>query len=99
MTAEPDCREICFCVTDTGIGIARDHQIAIFEEFTQLAAASNSVKEGTGLVLTITKAIVELHGGRIWVESSPGEGSRFFFTMPASYAGEHASRYQSSTAA
>jgi signal transduction histidine kinase len=88
ITAEPNYGEIRFCVSDTGIGIAREQQTAIFEEFTQVAPATSGVKEGAGLGLTITKRIVELHGGRIWVESTPGEGSRFFFTMPAARTGE-----------
>lgn len=89
VTAEPDYGEICFCVKDTGIGIAPEQQAVIFEEFTQVAPTINGIKEGAGLGLTITKRIVELHGGRIWVESTPGEGSRFCFTMPAARAAEH----------
>jgi signal transduction histidine kinase/CHASE3 domain sensor protein len=92
ITAEPDYGEIRFCVSDTGIGIPREQQTAIFEEFTQVAPAISGVKEGAGLGLTITKRIVELHGGRIWVESTPGDGSRFFFTMPAARTGEPGSR-------
>jgi len=78
VTAEPDYGEIRCGVSDTGIGIPPEQQGAIFEEFTQVAPATSAVKEGTGLGLAITKRIVELHGGRIWVESTPGEGSRFF---------------------
>lgn len=97
--AEPDYGEVRFCVTDTGIGIPREQQTAIFEEFTQVAPAASGVKEGAGLGLTITKRIVELHGGRIWVESKLGEGSRFFFTIPAARAGGHGSRWRSSSTA
>jgi signal transduction histidine kinase/CHASE3 domain sensor protein len=92
VSADPDYGEIRFRVSDTGIGIPREQQTAIFEEFTQVAPTPSGVKEGAGLGLTITKRIVELHGGRIWVESTPGEGSRFFFTMPAAVTGEHVSR-------
>jgi signal transduction histidine kinase len=92
VTAEPDYGEIRFCVNDTGIGIPREQQTAIFEEFSQVAPATSGVKEGAGLGLTITKRIVELHGGRIWVESTPGDGSRFFFTMPAAETGEQGLR-------
>ena len=99
VTAEPNYGEIRFCVTDTGIGIPYDQRIAIFEEFTQVAPAVSGVKEGAGLGLAITKRIVELHGGRIWVESTPGEGSRFFFTMPTGRAGEHGSKQGSSSTA
>jgi signal transduction histidine kinase len=87
VSAEPDYGEIRFCVTDTGIGIPPEQQTAIFEEFTQLAPATSGVKEGAGLGLAITKRIVELHGGHIWVESKPEEGSRFFFTVPAARVG------------
>ena len=90
VTAESDYGEIRFRVSDTGIGIPPEQLATIFEEFTQVAAATTGVKEGAGLGLAITKRIVELHGGRIWVESTVEEGSRFFFTMPAARAGEHA---------
>ena len=69
-------------VADTGPGIAEaDHQ-RIFEEFQQVDGASTRGKGGTGLGLAIAKRIVELHGGRIWVQSSPGGGSTFTFTVP-----------------
>ena len=90
VTAEPDYGEIRFGVCDTGIGIPPEQQTAIFEEFTQVtpAPAPRGARQGAGLGLAITKRIVELHGGRIWVESLLGEGSRFFFTMPAARAAE-----------
>jgi signal transduction histidine kinase/CHASE3 domain sensor protein len=91
VSAEPDYGQIRFCVSDTGIGIPHEQQTSIFEEFTQVAPTTSGVKEGAGLGLTITKRIVELHGGRIWVESAPGEGSHFFFTMPAVLTGERGS--------
>ncbi len=67
-------------VRDTGIGVATDEQERIFEEFRQ--AGRERSREGTGLGLTLTKRFVELHGGRIWLESSPGKGSTFAFTLP-----------------
>ena len=71
------------CVTDTGIGIAREDLETIFESFRQVAATTKGVREGTGLGLTITKHLVEAHEGRIWVESQPGKGSSFFIELPA----------------
>jgi GAF domain-containing protein/anti-sigma regulatory factor (Ser/Thr protein kinase) len=68
-------------VTDTGIGIAPEDQDAIFEEFRQVGSDERR-REGTGLGLTLAKKFVELHGGRIWVESEPGRGSTFTFTLP-----------------
>jgi len=68
-------------VTDTGVGIAPEDQGAIFEEFRQVGTASKKV-DGTGLGLAISRKFVELHGGRIWVESQVGKGSRFAFTLP-----------------
>ncbi|HEX4166317.1 MAG TPA: HAMP domain-containing sensor histidine kinase [Bryobacteraceae bacterium] len=99
VSAEPDYGEIRFCVSDTGIGIPHEQQIAIFEEFNQVSPTTSGVKEGAGLGLTITKRIVELHGGRIWVESTPGEGSRFFFTIPAAPSDELGSRQRRSSTA
>jgi PAS domain S-box-containing protein len=69
-------------VGDTGIGIAVEDQTAIFESFRQASATTKGVREGTGLGLAITKRLVEHHGGRIWVESELGRGSRFYFTLP-----------------
>ncbi|MCH8269458.1 MAG: response regulator, partial [Acidobacteria bacterium] len=69
-------------VRDTGIGIAPEEQETIFEEFHQVGTTTKGVKEGTGLGLAITRRLVEQHGGRIWVESQPGQGSRFSFTLP-----------------
>jgi PAS domain S-box-containing protein len=72
---------VCIVVGDTGIGIAAEDQQPIFESFRQASATTKGVREGTGLGLAITKRLVEHHGGRIWVESEPGKGSRFFFTL------------------
>ena len=69
-------------VGDTGRGIARDHHELIFREFAQVDSSASRVHHGTGLGLTIARRFVELHGGRIWVESELGYGSRFFFTLP-----------------
>jgi signal transduction histidine kinase/CHASE3 domain sensor protein len=69
-------------VTDTGPGIPAEEQQKIFEEFHQVDSSSTRKKGGTGLGLAISKRIVELHGGRIWVESEPGRGSSFRFVIP-----------------
>ena len=71
-------------VADTGVGIAPEDQEAIFEEFRQVGTADKKV-EGTGLGLALSRKFIELHGGRIWVQSQPGKGSTFSFTLPASY--------------
>jgi signal transduction histidine kinase len=70
-------------VHDTGIGIAPEDQQAVFEEFRQVGRSYTNKQEGTGLGLTLTRKFVELHGGRIWLESEPGKGSTFTFTIPA----------------
>ena len=74
--------EVLISVRDTGIGIAADDQARIFEEFQQAIRGKGGPQEGTGLGLALAKRFVELHGGRIWVESEPGVGSRFSFTLP-----------------
>lgn len=70
-------------VGDDGIGIAPEHQQLVFDEFAQVDSSASRQHHGTGLGLTIARRLVELHGGRIWVESKPGEGSRFIFTIPS----------------
>ena len=69
-------------VGDTGVGIAAEHHDLIFREFAQVDSTPSRPHHGTGLGLTIARRLVELHGGRIWVESKLGTGSRFFFTVP-----------------
>jgi signal transduction histidine kinase len=69
-------------VSDTGPGIDEREQQRIFEEFRQAEGAMTQKKGGTGLGLAIAKRIVELHGGKIWVESEVGKGSKFTFTLP-----------------
>lgn len=69
-------------VSDTGVGISEAHQGYIFDEFQQINTSSTREKGGAGLGLAIAKRIIEMHGGRLWVESSPGMGSTFSFTLP-----------------
>lgn len=71
-----------FYVKDTGIGIEKDKQKSVFDRFTQADNTLSKNYEGAGLGLSITKAYVEMLGGTIWVESEPGIGSVFYFTLP-----------------
>src|SRR5204862_355820 len=77
--AEERKREWTFCVEDNGIGVEPEYSTVIFDAFRQLH--SQSAYEGSGLGLMICRQIVEQHGGRIWVESEPKSGSRFYFTL------------------
>ena len=81
-TAKED-GEVRIAVRDTGPGISPDDQARIFEEFQQARDTNGERPEGTGLGLALSRSLVELHGGRIWVESEPGKGSTFTFTIPA----------------
>jgi signal transduction histidine kinase len=77
--AEKKDREVLFRVSDTGSGIPQEHVHHIFTPYWQ---AKRAERMGAGLGLAITKGIVESHGGKIWVESEPGKGTTFFFTLP-----------------
>ncbi len=74
--------ELVVSVTDSGIGIATTDQPKVFEKFKQVGDTLTDKPKGTGLGLPICKEIVEYHGGKIWVESAPGRGSTFSFTLP-----------------
>jgi PAS domain S-box-containing protein len=69
-------------ISDTGVGIDRQDQEVIFERFRQVGPASSGVREGTGLGLAIARRLAEMHGGSLTVESEPGRGSKFIFTIP-----------------
>ncbi len=79
-------RFVCLSVRDEGSGIAAEHQEAIFQPFRQVPTSGR--REGTGLGLAIVRRLVEQHGGRIWVESTPGKGSTFAFLLPSAKAVE-----------
>ncbi len=80
--ARQDGQEVIFAVADTGVGIAAEDMARIFEEFRQVDEGTRRRHGGAGLGLAISKRFVELHGGRIWVESRVGEGSTFSFSLP-----------------
>lgn len=71
--------EVLVSVSDTGLGISRENLSRVFDRYWQ---AENTKNHGNGLGLAIAKGIIDAHGGRIWAESEPGRGSRFFFTLP-----------------
>ncbi|MFA5817431.1 MAG: ATP-binding protein [Bacteroidales bacterium] len=75
--------DIQFYIEDTGIGIRKENYETVFERFRQVNSEKNRKYEGTGLGLAIAKSLVEMLGGRIWVESAPGTGSTFYFTIPS----------------
>jgi len=82
LSAKLDTDKVEFAVTDSGVGITPEDQASLFEEFKQLGKDSGRKAEGTGLGLALTKKFVELHGGAIHVESAPGKGSTFMFSLP-----------------
>jgi len=86
--ARLDGGSLLVAVSDTGVGIAAQDQERIFGEFQQVDSSSTRKKGGTGLGLAIARRIVELHGGRVWVDSRPGRGSTFSFTLPLASQGQ-----------
>jgi signal transduction histidine kinase len=84
VSARGDGDEVLVSVRDDGIGIAAADQARIFEEFQQVG--QSQLQEGTGLGLALSRRFVELHGGRLWVESELGKGSTFTFTLPRTQA-------------
>ena len=82
LDARPNGNSVQVSVKDTGVGIAEKDQQAVFEEFRQVGGDYATKQEGTGLGLALTRRFVELHGGKISLESEPGKGSTFTFTLP-----------------
>ena len=82
-SAHGDVPDVMVEVGDSGIGIAPEHHDLVFREFAQVDSSSSRQHHGTGLGLTIVRRFVQLHGGRIWLESALGEGCRFYFVIPA----------------
>ncbi|MDF1550149.1 MAG: ATP-binding protein, partial [Bacteroidales bacterium] len=74
--------QLLFYVSDTGIGIPQNKQQIIFDRFRKLEDSGSKLYRGTGLGLTISKKLIQLLGGDMWVESEPGKGSKFYFTLP-----------------
>ena len=75
-------RQVAISVADQGVGIAPEHLNRLFEKFYRVDSGLTGHVVGSGLGLPIARTIVESHGGRIWAESQPGEGSTFYFTLP-----------------
>ena len=88
VTAAAVAGAVCFSVRDYGRGIAPEHHQRIFEKFQQLDSSATRDVGGTGLGLAICKALVEEHGGQIWLDSAPGQGSTFAFTLPLARGAE-----------
>ncbi len=92
LSAAREGREVVFTVSDTGIGIPKADQPRIFERFYRVDVARSREVGGTGLGLAIAKHLVEVHGGRLWVESEIGQGSQFHFSIPEYEEGSTLSR-------
>ena len=91
ISAKLDTDKVEIAVKDTGVGISPEDQAKLFEEFRQVGSDATRKAEGTGLGLALTKKFVELHGGAIRVDSAPGSGSTFSFSLPSAAAGRPAS--------
>ncbi len=77
---------LLFYVKDTGCGIPKDKTGIIFDRFVKLVDKNETVLRGAGLGLAISHDLVKLMGGDIWVETTPGEGSKFYFTIPITFS-------------
>jgi two-component system sensor histidine kinase GlrK len=75
-------REVEVSVSDTGPGITKENLTTIFQKFHQAAPKNSDYIKGTGLGLAIVKHVITAHGGRVWAESEPGQGSSFIFVLP-----------------
>jgi PAS domain S-box-containing protein len=82
ISAHEEDDKLVVCVSDQGPGISQEDQKKLFQSFEQLAVSNRRAMQGVGLGLKVCRTLVEAHGGRIWVESEPGNGSSFFFTIP-----------------
>ena len=80
--ADKEGEDIRVSVWDTGIGIKEEDKGKLFKEFQQLGSGRDKRSQGTGLGLALSKRLVEMHGGMIWVESEEGKGSRFSYPLP-----------------
>jgi signal transduction histidine kinase len=91
VSAKQDTDKVEIAVKDSGVGISVEDQAKLFEEFRQVGSDATRKAEGTGLGLALTKKFVELHGGAIRVESAPGKGATFSFSLPSAAAARPAS--------
>jgi signal transduction histidine kinase/CheY-like chemotaxis protein len=82
ISAQMKGRSVQVAVADTGIGIAAEDTAKVFDEFGQVDSSIRRKHEGSGLGVPLSKRLVELHNGRMWLESQPGQGSTFYFTLP-----------------
>jgi len=83
VTAERNGGSVVVRVADTGVGIPSEHLPRLFERFYRVDSARSRDEGGTGIGLAIARSVIEAHGGRIWAESRPGQGSVFAFELPA----------------
>lgn len=88
-------KDVLFYVKDTGLGISKNYQKKIFERFIQEPNPTTVKREGTGLGLPITQSLIAILGGKIWVESEPGEGSTFWFKLPGIVLSRESDEYES----